>query len=79
MSQKTAIYHQPPHLQDRELFVAAENPDGTVDLHDKDGVAIVTSCPVVDEPAVGACTIPGAKPAKEPAKEPAPSKSSAKK
>ena len=55
----TALYHQPPHLQDCELFVEKENSDGTVDLHDKDGKAIVTSCPVADKPTPGQCTICG--------------------
>jgi len=54
---KTAIYHQPPHLQDRELFIGKENPDGTLDLHDKDGVPIVTSCPVGTDGKPGTCSI----------------------
>lgn len=69
---KAATYHQPASEGDRVFAVLKENKDGTVDLGPEGGEAVITNCPVVDEPEVGACTID--KPAAAPAKEEKPAK-----
>ena len=52
---KTAIYKQPPHLQDREFSIASENDDGTLNLSDKDGNLKVTNCKVGE--GEGECSV----------------------
>lgn len=68
---KTATYHQPEAEGNRTFAVLKDNGNGTVDLGPEGGEAVITSCPVSDEPKEGFCTIdkPAAPAAKD--KEPA--------
>ena len=64
---KKARYCQDANVS-HVLDVLKENADGTVDLG-RNGVALVTSCPLSDDLKIGHAT-----PIKEAAKEPAPKK-----
>jgi len=50
-----AIYH-PEADRQVEFDVTSKNPDGTVNLS-FEGTLVVSSCPVTEEPKVGACVI----------------------
>lgn len=52
----TAIYHQPAHLRDIELFVVDEK-NGKLDLADKDGNLVVSACPVSQDETPGTCSV----------------------
>jgi len=53
---KKAVYHQAAG-NSKELYVVAENDNGTVDLGLENDSAIVTGCRVTEGVEIGVCTI----------------------